>query len=83
MCALLEFNTFMTFECHPTMNQPLPISVCMIVRDEEMNLPDALASVRSIAAAPPAQSHCMQRRMTRQLQFCQGPRWLRSEISHL
>jgi len=31
------------------MNQPLPISVCMIVRDEEINLPDALASVRSIA----------------------------------
>jgi cellulose synthase/poly-beta-1,6-N-acetylglucosamine synthase-like glycosyltransferase len=32
-----------------TMTHQLPISVCMIVRDEEIHLPDALASVRSIA----------------------------------
>ena len=31
------------------MTHQLPISVCMIVRDEEIHLPDALASVRSIA----------------------------------
>jgi tetratricopeptide (TPR) repeat protein len=30
------------------MTNQLPISVCMIVRDEEINLPDALTSVRSL-----------------------------------